>query len=79
VAARADRVIDRAVEGGWARVAVVGHGHMSRVLAARWVGAQVAVGQWLDLDTASLSELGWSRNLRVLRQWNVTAPDVERE
>ena len=75
VAARADRVIDRTVRGGGARVAVVGHGHMSRVLTTRWVGAEVAVGQWLDLDTASLSELGWSRDRRVLRSWNVTAPD----
>lgn len=74
VAARADRVVGRVVASGVAQAAVVGHGHFSRVLAARWVGAAVTVGSWLDLDTATYSELGWSRGVPVLRHWNVEAP-----
>jgi probable phosphoglycerate mutase len=70
VEVRADRVIDRILAANVARAALVGHGHMSRVLAARWVGAAVAVGAWLDLDTATVSELGWSRAARVVRRWN---------
>jgi len=71
VAARADRVIGRVVEAGRARVAIVGHGHMSRALAARWVGAEIGVGRWLHLDTATWSELGWDRGMRVVRHWNL--------
>jgi len=74
VADRADRVIGRVVAAGRARVAVVGHGHMSRALAARWVGAGITIGQWFDLDTATWSELGWSRGARVVRHWNVPVP-----
>ena len=78
VSARADRVIarilDRAAEESGrctAQVALVGHGHFSRALAARWVGQEVQVGAWLDLGTATWSQLGWYRKDRVLRHWNV--------
>lgn len=73
VSDRADRVVKRIIESGADRVAVVGHGHFGRALTARWVGEPVAVGRWLELDTASVSELGWSRGDRVLRRWNVVA------
>ena len=69
VAARADRVIARAVaEGG--PVAVFSHGHFLRVLGARWVGLPASGGAWLALDTATLSLLGHEREQRVLRLWN---------
>ena len=71
VADRADGVIDRTLASGVDRAAFVGHGHFSRVLAARWVGEEVRVGRWLDLDTATWSELGWDRGTRVLHHWNV--------
>lgn len=71
VAARADRLIDRIRRAGVDHVAVVGHGHFSRVLAARWVGTGVGAGRWLDLDTATWSQLGWDRGTPVLRHWNV--------
>ncbi len=75
VAARADRVVDALLRSGANRIAVVGHGHFSRVLAARWLGQDLALASRLLLDTASWCELGWFRGLRVLGRWNVaTAP-----
>jgi probable phosphoglycerate mutase len=54
-----------------ARIALVGHGHFSRVLAVRWIRQEVRAGERLDLDTGTWSELGWNREVRVLRHWNV--------
>ena len=73
VAARADRLIARLRTVGASRIALVGHGHFSRVTAARWVGAEVPAGQWFDFDTASWSQLGWDRSVPVLVHWNVPA------
>lgn len=73
VSERADRVVASVLGSDASEVALVGHGHFSRALAGRWVGAPIGVGRWLELDTASVSELGWSRGERVLRRWNLTA------
>ena len=75
VEARADRLIERLVApaSGPARIVLVGHGHFSRVIGARWVGQPVRSGRWLELDTASWSRLGWDRGERVLQHWNVPA------
>jgi len=71
VGARADAVIERLLQtGDDARVLVVAHGHILRVLAARWLGLEVARGRLLALDTATVSELGWEHASRVLRRWN---------
>jgi broad specificity phosphatase PhoE len=71
-AARADRVVRRILHlGPGARVAVVAHGHILRVLAARWLGQDVSAGRLLALDTATVSELGWEHDVRVVRRWNV--------
>jgi broad specificity phosphatase PhoE len=69
--ARADRVIDRVlgVEGD---VAIVGHGHMLRVLGARWIGLEPIGGAYLALDTAAICELGFERERRVIWTWNLT-------
>jgi broad specificity phosphatase PhoE len=76
VGARADRVIERAL-GTLAReegdVALFGHGHMLRVLAARWLELAPDSGKLLALDTGSLSVLGWERSVRVIRMWNQAA------
>lgn len=71
VAERADRVVARvrAVETG-ATVALVAHGHILRVLAACWVGAAAHAGAWLELETATLSELGWEHETAVIQHWN---------
>lgn len=70
---RADRVIARirAMDG---KIAVVSHGHFTRVLAMRWVGLPVAYGHVLDSSTASVSVLGFSRNSGkpLIKLWNQT-------
>jgi broad specificity phosphatase PhoE len=70
-AARADLVLERAdqVVGD---VALVAHGHILRILAARWLGLGPQEGSRLALDTASVSVLGYERETRVLRRWNQT-------
>jgi probable phosphoglycerate mutase len=69
VGARADRVIADAVRVG-ANVVIFSHGHMLRVLAARWLGLDPEVGASLALATASLSTLGYERQTRVIWRWN---------
>jgi broad specificity phosphatase PhoE len=70
VASRADRVIDRVLNEATERALVVSHGHFLRVLAARWVGEGPAFGRHLDLDTGTLSILGWEREARTITRWN---------
>jgi broad specificity phosphatase PhoE len=71
VAARTERVISRALAAA-GEVALFGHGHLLRVLAARWVGLEPSGGRLLALSTASLSVLGYERETRVIRLWNQT-------
>jgi len=72
VAARADAVLSRAVallrDGD---VALVGHGHFSRVLIARWLGLGPARGASFLLEPASVSVLAHERETRVLGQLNL--------
>jgi probable phosphoglycerate mutase len=70
VAERARRVISRAIAAGPDDVALFAHGHILRILAARWMGLPPATGRFLALDTASISILGYERETRVIRQWN---------
>jgi len=71
VGARADRVIERcldpSVDGD---VLVFAHGHLLRVLAARWVLLPAGAGRLLALGTATLGILGWERTTRVIETWN---------
>jgi probable phosphoglycerate mutase len=71
IAARADRVVARvrAVDGD---VLVFAHGHLLRVLAARWLGLPGTAGGMLALSTATISLLGWERGLPVIERWNET-------
>ena len=71
VAVRADRVVDRVrALGAGVMVALVAHGHILRVLGARWCGAPPRGGQWLALDTGTLCELGWEHETAVVHHWN---------
>lgn len=69
VAARADRVVERARSLAGDAL-VFSHGHLSRVLAARWLGLAPEHGALFALSTASVSVLGWERETAVLRLWN---------
>ncbi|MBJ7332084.1 MAG: histidine phosphatase family protein, partial [Solirubrobacteraceae bacterium] len=51
-------------------VALVAHGHLLRVLAARWMEQPAAFGSRMWLATGSLSVLGFEREVRVVRRWN---------
>jgi broad specificity phosphatase PhoE len=73
VAARADRVIERALAAG-GDVAVFAHGHVLRVLGARWLGQPPQFGGALALDTGSISELGFEHENRVIWRWNDVPP-----
>jgi probable phosphoglycerate mutase len=69
VAVRVDRVIAR-IRSTPGDVACVAHSHVLRVLAARWIGLEPAVGRSLVLDPAAVSELGWDREHPVVLSWN---------
>ncbi|MFD3439563.1 histidine phosphatase family protein [Streptomyces sp. NPDC058685] len=72
VAARADEVVE------WAQsedrdVLVFAHGHILRVLAARWLDLDPSFAARIRLDPASLSILGWAYGAPALDHWNDTA------
>lgn len=69
VAARVDRVIATAREAGGTTL-VVAHGHVLRVLTARWLGLAPQDGRFFRLDTATVSLLGWERETPVVLKWN---------
>jgi broad specificity phosphatase PhoE len=73
VGERADGVIRRALaaageQGG--KVALFGHAHILRILAARGIGLEARDGSLLTLGTGSVSVLGWERETRVIERWN---------
>ena len=69
VGLRCDAVLDevREIDGD---VAIFGHGHALRILAARWLGLPPADGRLFALDPATISTLGWERETAVIRRWN---------
>ena len=69
VGARADRLIARVreVEGN---VALFAHGHIFRVVAARWLGLPPAAGCHFLLDTATLNILGYYQGIPAVKLWN---------
>ena len=73
VGRRVDRVVARvrAVEGN---IAVFAHGHVLRVLVARWIGLPPGAGQHFLLDTGTLGVLSYYYNLPAIRVWNGPLP-----
>jgi len=69
VGGRANRVLAkvRATDGN---VALFAHGHVLRVIAARWVNQPPSFGEHLLLDTATLSVLGYYYDTPALKAWN---------
>lgn len=70
VSARADRVVALVdeVEGD---VLLVSHGHVLRVLTARWLQLPAVAGQRFFLATGAPSELGYEHDWSVMRTWNI--------
>ncbi|AXG78011.1 histidine phosphatase family protein [Streptomyces paludis] len=71
VSGRADEVVD------WARsadrdVLVFAHGHILRVIAARWLGEDISFAARVRLDPTSLSVLGWAYGNTAIHVWNDT-------
>ncbi len=73
VGRRVDRVIERArqLDGDTLCVA---HGHVLRVLTARWLGLPPVAGRLFALSTGTVSILGWERDHAVILNWNVGPP-----
>ena len=69
VGTRVDRVIarSRAVDGD---IALFAHGHLLRVLVARWIGLSAGGGQHFLLDTGTLGVLSYYREIPAVRIWN---------
>lgn len=69
VGARADRVIAEARSAG-GDVICFGHGHMLRVVGARWVNLPPESGGLLGLGTGALCTLGYEHELPIIARWN---------
>ena len=69
IGARADATIAelRRADGA---VAVFSHGHMLRVLGARWIGLDAAGGGSLGLTTAALCLLAHEHGSPIVARWN---------
>jgi len=46
------------------------HGHVLRVLTARWLGLAPGDGRFFALDPATVSVLGCEREVAVIQRWN---------
>jgi probable phosphoglycerate mutase len=69
VAARADRIVAE-VQQATGDVLVFSHGHLLRILTARWLGLEPVAGRLFALDPATISVLGYEHETRVIREWN---------
>ncbi len=76
VGARCDRVIARCADLD-GDVALFAHGHVLRIMAARFLGLPAVGDRYLALDTASLSVLGHEHETRVIRNRNQSYDLVE--
>jgi probable phosphoglycerate mutase len=74
VGVRADRVI-ASVRAASGDVALFAHGHVLRVLAARWLGLPPGAGAHFLLDTATVSVLDSSGGVPALKRWNVSTAE----
>jgi broad specificity phosphatase PhoE len=71
VAERADSIIRlvRAIPGD---TLVFSHGHLLRVVCARWVELAASEGARFALGPGSIGVLGWEHELAVVTRWNET-------
>ena len=75
IAARVDRVITESLptvrNGG--TVVLVAHGHVLRILTARWLGLSPIHARYFALSPATISTLGFEHEQRVITKWNSPA------
>jgi broad specificity phosphatase PhoE len=71
VGSRAQRLIDKLLATDATQIALFSHAHFLRTFAAQWATGSPALGEHLALDTASVSVLGFERDARVIRKWNL--------
>ena len=69
VGVRVDRVIARSQRTS-GNVALFAHGHVLRVLGARWIGLPPGSGQHFLLSTGTFSVLSYYREIPAIRIWN---------
>jgi probable phosphoglycerate mutase len=69
VGERVDRVLDdlRPLDGD---ALLFAHGHVLRVLTARWLDLDPGAGRLFALDPATMSTLDYERETSVIRLWN---------
>jgi probable phosphoglycerate mutase len=72
VGRRADAVIERLMPtltaGGSALL--FAHGHVLRILTARWLALPASAGAMFILGTGTISQLGVEHDIRVVERWN---------
>jgi broad specificity phosphatase PhoE len=56
-------------------VVLFAHGHVLRVLGARWIGLPAGGGQHFLLDTGTLCVHGYYLEIPAVRIWNVPLID----
>lgn len=69
VATRVDRVITR-IRAATGDVAIFAHGHVLRVLGARWLELPPSAGSHFLLETATLCVLSSYRGVPAVKRWN---------
>jgi probable phosphoglycerate mutase len=69
VGERADRVLERLRHAEGDALAFA-HGHILRVVTARWLQMSPAQGARFALKAGALSVLGYEREIEVLQRWN---------
>jgi broad specificity phosphatase PhoE len=72
VGRRADAVLSRVrpvLTNG--DVVLVAHGHLLRILTARWLGLPPADGRLFQLDTGTICALGTEHEQPVISSWNL--------
>ena len=74
VGARADRVITELRNAQATAAVVFSHGHMLRVLGARWIVLEPHAGSKLGLSTGAVCVLAHEHATPILSRWNDTGP-----
>jgi probable phosphoglycerate mutase len=75
VGARVDAVLagleDAGLDPRTDEIGLVAHGHVLRVLTARWLGLPPADGSLFALEPGGIGRLGYERDRRVLSGWDL--------